>query len=257
MNMQKNALEMAVLMDTVLIASNAPQLYKSSNYYGSYAELANSAVIPFFNVRNRSAGLAYNNLDSANKLPFAYHLTSIGVGFESPMIAYGGPPTSQTPSDLFWAQEIPKHAALILRVSQDEKLVCSCMALPEGVGLAGFSAGLESQAPTGATRPGAMHNIKVGSIDPRGRYGFKEPLRMPREVTYEVQIILSDYARMCLSRMSGPGDYIHDVSGLVATPAASLIRVTMHGVREVQQRNDLFFQSGGATAAAIDDGVDE
>lgn len=256
MNNYNNALEKWELLDTVLITSNADQVFKGGQFFTSYKAMANQSQIPFFNVRNRSVGTMYNNMDSANKLPFAFHLHSIGVAFESPLVSYGAPPVDQSPSDLFFASELPKHCGLILRISQDEKLVQTVAALPDGQGLSGFTTMFPFQTvyPTALEKPSAIKNVKFGNADHSCRWGFPQALQLPREVTFEVSIILSDYARSCLAKMSGPGTYIHDVSGLVTTPAASLIRVSMYGTREVQLRNELFFQ---APISAPSDGGEE
>ena len=85
-----NAYETWSLYDTVVIASNADELWNGQGMYKSYKDLGVPPSVPFFNARNKSAGVQYCNLDSANKLPYVFHCYSMGISFESPNFGGSG-----------------------------------------------------------------------------------------------------------------------------------------------------------------------
>jgi hypothetical protein len=237
-----NAYETWTLYDTVVIASNADTLFKNAAFYTSFAQMSQDSVVPFFNVRNKSVGIQYCNLDSANKLPFVFHAESIGIDFEPPTATTPGGTTTERGdfSNLFFGAELAKHCGFILRISQDEKLVQTCMLMPSGQGVAGFSVGHNQ---VGADTVSQIANVGIGLPDRKNRWPFAETLAMPREVTFDGQLILSQYARDTLAKMYGPGVWRNDPA--VSTswyPQAAQIRVSLYGKREVQQRNELHYR---------------
>lgn len=238
--MQKlNALESWSLYDTVVIASNVNTFFSKEAYFSSYADLANQATVPFFNSRNQSVGVQYCNMESANKMPYPYHLYSIGIDFESPTVSYGDPTDTKLPSDMFFSNELVKHCGFIFKVSQDEKLVQTCSLMPSGQGVAGYAAyPVDGSGDAGA----AQHNVTNGVPHRDNRRAMRSPIVIPREATIEGQLVLSNYAREALAKAAGPGDWENDQAVPANNfPQSSQIRVTMYGYREVQQRNALHF----------------
>lgn len=236
----KNARETYPLYDSVLIGSNAPVLYKNAGYFADYAELGAQAMIPFFNVRNKGqAGKQYNNFDSANKLSFVYHCDSIGISIEAPAVSFGsaGAAGEPAPSNLFFATELIKHVGFILKIGQDEKLVAPGTLIPSGQGVGGYASNDQS---TGDIQK-VIQNTNSGDPDLDNRFPFAEPLEMPRESNVEGQLIISEYGRESLKKCVGPGNWEKDQAQTAQYPAMAVIRVTMFGEREVQQRNAQHF----------------
>jgi hypothetical protein len=236
----QNALETYPLYDSILIGSNAPGLYKNAGYFADYAELGQPAMIPFFNVRNKAqAGKQYNNFDSANKLSFVYHCHSIGLSIEAPAVSFGssGAPGEPAPGNLFFATELVKHCGFILKIGQDEKLVAPGSLMPSGQGVAGYA---DNEASTGDIQK-VIQNTNSGDPELKNRFPFAEPLEMPRESNVEGQLIISEYGREALKKMVGPGNWEKDQAKTEQYPAMAVIRVTLFGEREVQQRNAQHF----------------
>lgn len=241
----KNAYETWPLYDTVLIGGDAQTFHQNAGFFTDFSSMATPSVIPFFNVRNKSVGEQYCNLDSANKLPFVYHLYSIGVDFISPLV--GGSQAIESATDsaresyMYFAGEIWKHASFILKVSQDEKLVGTVSLMPSGQGITGWQTGFTTNAEDNATALQTLGNGETISGGPNSnRWKFAEPIQMPREVTFDGQLRFSEHARNALQRMVGPLNIATDGETTLKALMAQ-IRVTMYGMREVQQRNALHY----------------
>lgn len=241
----KNAYEGWTLYDTVMVSSVVDSLYKNSAWYTSYQALGQPSTIPFFNVRNKSVGVQYCNFDSANKLPFVFHCYSIGIDFDAPAVSFGDESETTGQSDAFFAAELANHCGFILKVSQDEKLVQTCVCMPSGQGVAGWNSQVGATGPDPAH---SMQNVTFGIPDRENRWHFAKepgdiPVQMPREVNIEGLLIVSEYGRAALAKMAGPGNWQFNTSasGFNSYPQAATIRVSMYGKREVQQRNDLHF----------------
>jgi len=241
----QNAMEPWSLYDTILIGTG--QSGKGPGWLNSYLDLGNQNKISFFNVRTRSqVGLPYCSMDSADQLTYVFHCYSMGVELYAP-------PTPQVimPEGVFtqvnlqnnalFSAEMPKHMSLRLQVSQDEKLVANVEAVPSGGGFAGATHSMDA--------PTSMHTYQgFGNGDPvlKNRWVFAEPVEMPRNVNISVDLKFSDWARELLKVAQGPGAIAvqaPDGQGLNAKVinAVAMIRVSMFGKREVQQRNALHF----------------
>jgi hypothetical protein len=234
----QNALETYPLYDSVLIGTNAPGLYQNSGYFANFAALGVPATIPFLNVRNKAiAGKQYNNFDSANKLPYVYHCHSIGLSIEAPAVSFGNTGAGPSPSNLFFATELVKHCGFILKVGQDEKLVAPGSLIPSGQGVAGYASNFAS---TG-DKQSVIQNTNNGNPDKNNRFPFPETISMPRESNVEGQLVISEYGREALKKCVGPGNWEKDQDESEQYPAMAVIRVTLFGEREVQQRNAKHF----------------
>lgn len=238
MNQPVNAWEPWTLYDSVLISTVADTIYSGQGFFNSYAALSAPAQIPFLNVRNKSAvGEAYNNFDSRDKLPYVYHAYTIGISFEAPSVTYGAIQTGQSEGAILFANEIVKHCGFVLKVSQDEKLVHTAELMPNGQGVTGWGTSTEIG---GAVAPTIGQNVSSGQPDKDNKWPFPNPIEMPREVNISGTLVISPYGKSLLAKMVGPGTVRVSEAG-ATYPAAALLRVSLGGFREVQQRNALHY----------------
>jgi len=241
----QNAMEPWSLYDTILIGTG--QSGKGPGWLDSYLDLGNQNKISFFNVRTRSqVGLPYCSMDSAQQLSFAFHCYSMGVELYAPPTPQVKLPEGvfiQQPlqNNVLFSAEMPKHMSIRMQVSQDEKLLANVEAVPSGGGFAGAMHSMDAPSSVNVYQ-------QFGNGDPvlKNRWVFAEPVEMPRNVNISVDLKFSDWARELLKVAQGPGAIAvqaPDGQGLNAKVinAVSMIRVSMFGKREVQQRNALHF----------------
>lgn len=237
-----NVHEPWALYDSVLIG-NIAAITDVDGWLATYIALGALREIPFFNIRNRSsAGEPYCNLDSTEILPFVFHAYSLGVEFHGPVLSQSNDTGSGYISigdAALFANELPKHAAIQLQVSQDEKLLNTAMLTPAGAGVAGASSELQDSvlAPVG---PITTYGIGMRSL--ANRWRFAEPIKMPRNVTVRAKITFSEYGRNLLNAMAGPGWMVVDpAESPTVHKRAAMIRVSLIGKREVQRRGELHY----------------
>lgn len=241
----ENVSESWVLYDTVLVTGYNASLQNNDGYFPSFGIMGNATNIPFFNVRNRNHGLAYNNQDTRDQLPFVLKIYSIGVSFFSPStVCYrddaGAPNGPQrTALDLFEG-ELPKHTSLTLTTNQDDRLKIGSLLTPPGYGMmvSGVAAG---DIETAYTYPNiAKVSWCQGMPELTNKWGFRKPLEIPRRANLSVRLDFSEYGREMLNAMPGPFYQpfraLADPSTYAMKWAVAGIQVTIGGVREVQQR---------------------
>lgn len=247
--MPENARERFPLYDTVMVMNNCSTMYPNAAWYNQYADLGAPAEIPFLNVRNRSIGAAYNNFDSAEKLPFVYHIYAMGIYFTPPTVSTmkigETAPTATNQvraSDIYFATEMARHSSMILKVGQDEKWVGSSDMLPAGQGVSGWVRHLDA---TAQTLGGSVQTFNNGEPANRNVWVFPEPISVPRDRQISGVLTLSSNLRDALKKASGPGYWLNTTETDYPDkyPAASLIQVILGGYREVQPRNQLTFSS--------------
>jgi hypothetical protein len=250
-----NVKEMWCLYDTILIGPGMKALGRG--WFDSFAELAAANELPFFNQRNRSAvGVAYNNQDSAELMAFPFLAYSLGVEFLVMPFGDSCPtiprmPFEKAPSDPVLQQQnegvpqifqgLMEHAAVLLKISQDEKLVNVITHQPAGFGTSG------SAIPGGeVSRFGWIANYNNGEPEISNRYPWTIPLDMPRNVNWSAVVKFSNLAKYYLARLGGPetwgnsNDLIPDGENfVVAGKSVAAIRCSLIGSREVQQRGQL------------------
>lgn len=212
----------------------------------SYFALSQLEEIPFFTVRNRSeVGLAYTNKESKDATPFVYYLHSIGIECRSQgnFTELKETPTAEDIAAMnsarVFEQIIPYHIGAILKVREDEKLATTVEFAPAGMGLYSYTAGAV---------PALVHASTIGWASLGNRFQFPDPIAIPRNTVLAVTLKLSAYARYLLSHMVGPGaviplvdDPTSEAPAELIVKANSLIRVTLNGFREVQQRGELHY----------------
>lgn len=149
--MPQNVKEQIILTDTILVSKFVGQMTdRPSGWFGSFADAGAAGEFSFMNVRNRSIGVAYNNQDARDQLPFGMRITSIGVKCFGPAAASqftaclnkGSTDTDRVPyaDDVYvdpvpaeltnreelhtavWEADLPNHLSLILRTNQDIRL---------------------------------------------------------------------------------------------------------------------------------------
>lgn len=243
-----NVVENALLYDTCLIASNVATLSYPTGYFASYAAVGAANDIPFFNVRNRNSGLAYNNQDTRDQMSFAMKIFSIGVQWFGPSTAlYGdaeGSPYPQRVSEqTIWMTEIPKHTSIEFQTNQDIRFKANSLMAPSGMGTigGGVAQGSTLDSPTAIPSPNvAKMNWTQGTPMLTNRWGFRNPIEIPRNANISVRLRITEYGRTLLQNMVGPtfqpfqdvannGDYIFK-------PAYCGVRCVLNGQRFVQQR---------------------
>jgi len=243
----ENVAENWVLYDTVLIGAQiGQQLNFTDGYQATFAALGGLTRVPFFNIRNRNHGLAYNNQDTRDALPYALRIFTIGLQFFAPSVACyrnaaGVPIGPQSAEIDLWATEIARHASITLQTNQDERLKINAQMTPAGVGTVGGGVAQgDAQQLTSTYMNVHKTNISGGVAQLTNKWGFLEPLEIPRRANVSVVVEFSEYARNLLQAMPGPmlnpfRDDADDGSYYFAGSVAGM-RVFLGGQRLVQQR---------------------
>lgn len=153
MSDRKNVREQIILTDTVLIGKYVGKMTdRPQGWFTTFADAGAAGSFSFMNVRNRSIGIAYNNQDARDQLPFGMRIMSIGVKFWAPgtashftactnkgSTATGGDRTpydeTQSADPSFslltnreelhngvWEADLPNNCSLELRTNQDIRL---------------------------------------------------------------------------------------------------------------------------------------
>jgi hypothetical protein len=261
MNQPMNARETWKPYDTVIVGASLGAT-GGVRWYPSFASIGEAEYVPFFNQRNRSAaGLWATNMDAKESMPFVYHIYNIGVQFSAPctypVLEYSDDgeenrvgPTLDLATHVWlqWA-ELLKHTSVILKVSQDDKLVANALALPAGYGTFGII-NVDAEATMDGVESGAVQTMGNGIAQLDNVFGFPIPVAVPRNCIFEVQVKFSKYARELLKRMEGPGKVmINTAPASVFTLSDAtvdgmcMIEVTLNGRRAVQLRNQQRFSA--------------
>lgn len=241
----ENVNESWVMYDTVLIGGYVNSLSHHDGYFPSFGILANSASIPFFNVRNRNHGLSYNNQDTRDQLPYVLKIYSIGVSYFGPStVCYrdtAGVPAGPQRSELdCWESEVPKHTSLTLTTNQDDRLKIASLITPPGYG-AMVSGIAQGDIETDFSYPGVVKATwNQGIPELTNKWGFRNPIEVPRRANLSVRLDMSEYCRGLLDVMPGPlyqpFQSIADDGTYAFKWGMCGIQVAIGGIREVQQR---------------------
>lgn len=272
-----NVLEAATVYDTLCVCQS---MYGAENqadgWFNTMADFGNWQDHLFFKNRSEAnVGLAYSNMQSADRIDYAFHAFSVGARFFAPPSLVEWPASDAEDSwtlntlKMFWEQELPNHVSFTLRIGQDDQIDLAGMLMPPGYGPqgAGASLGLDDAGlVTGGTTQDIFsqaQSIFVGTQgvpDISNRYSLvteiedpetgeliRRPLEIPRNETIEIRMKLSEYAQTRLRSIAGPG-YLHFptwawaeefwVKSYTAFAARYGIQVSLYGVREVQQRGE-------------------
>lgn len=244
----ENVGENWTLYDTVLCGGYTSSMSFNDGYQTTFAAMGGLNSVPFFNVRNRNHGLAYNNQDTRDQLPWAFRIFTIGVSFFSPAtVLYrnnaGVPRGPQNIEQALWETELPKHASLVLQTNQDERLKINTLMTPSGSGI--VSGGVaqgdpELQIVGNVTPASALQSYSQGVPELTNKWGFPNPLDVPRRANLSVTIRFSEYGRQLLQTMPGPFFQVFRADGSAGTYTFKNgmfgIQVVLGGQRLVQQR---------------------
>lgn len=239
-----NVPEAWMMFDSILIGGYWATVQPNQGYFQAYGTFALNSEFSFFNVRNRSHGIPYNNQDARDQLPFVFHIYGIGVAWFSPSTsAYlnQNPPLGEeTICNKFWQCEVPKHTSVTLRTNQDERLLTNALMVPPGYGPVGGGVAVGDMQTT-HTVPNMHHTaFNVGESMLVNMWGFPKPLQIPRTANISVILRISTYAQNMLQQFTGPLSQImksvaNDGTNFNA-PGTAGIQVFLRGKREVQQR---------------------
>lgn len=215
----QNVPEALTLCDTMLVTGQALSLKWHDGYFPSFQLAGQANSWPFFNVRNRNHGLAYNNQDTRDTLAYAFEIYSIGVDFWSPAViqqclynAGNGAPAGmfvQQNMSAIWTCDLPRHASVKFNVNQDEKLNATCCMVPSGMGPVGGGAGqgdfglLTAPPSTEALHP-MYAALTQGQSEITCRFKFPNPIQVPRRASISAVVTLSEYGRQLLQAVDGP-----------------------------------------------------
>lgn len=241
----ENVNESWVMYDTVLVGGYVNTLSNHDGYFPSWGIMGGSNSIPFFNVRNRNHGLAYNNQDTRDQLPYVFKIYSIGVSFFGPSTTTyrdnAGVPFGAQRTELdCWESEIPKHTSLTLTTNQDDRLKIASLITPPGYGMmvSGVAQGdIEADYAYPAV---TKASFSQGMPELTNKWGFRNPIEVPRRANLSVRLDISEYGRELLQAMPGP--FLQPFMALVDDGTYVFkwgmcgVQVTIGGIREVQQR---------------------
>lgn len=236
------------LYDTVLIGAYTASFQFNDGWFQTFALAGAAANWPFFNVRNRAHGLAYNNQDTRDQMAYVFRVFTVGVNFFAPSLSNyhdnaGTPDLPQIQALHHFQHELPKHCSLTLQVQQDERLKIASLMTPSGYGATGGGVGQgdpEAAWSAGGAPPNISRwNVHQGLPELTNKWAFRNPLEIPRRANLQVTIGLSEYARAMLQQLTGPWQYVFANSDSTAWQfkyALCGVQVVLGGQRLVQQR---------------------
>jgi len=238
-----NAKERFEVHDSIMIG-NTKSIAGKPGWYDSFSSFAASQKHSLFKQRAISdVGLAYNNMDTRDQMPFAFELTSIGISFAAPLGITGeefDPVTPANDNNLIgpiWCNDVPRLIGFRLKVRQDEKLLHCCELAPEGAGSVGAMG-----VAAGGGALNVMTNITQSEPDLDNRWPFPEPIGIPRAASFSVELELSSYCVEMLRTWPQLNDYYFGpIEQQVRVPSVASIRCSLIGNRFVQQRNELHY----------------
>lgn len=266
-----NVAETFPLYDTVLISkmfgqTRHPELIQPG-WFENYNTLSGVGEIPFFNVRSRNVGLAYNNQDARDSMPYPFEAYSLGVAWFGNALSLDDcaarADTEEVCQHIFQS-DIPRHSSISFKVNQDERFRAPCLIASPGYGPVGGGAAhgalndlkyagaytVSGAAPVDfypagyPVDPSRMNVVTTQGVPLRGvRWPFPVPIEIPKRASISAVVTISDYGRQLLAAMSGPGGIISSAfpdTTASGTPRSGYagIQVTLYGKRLVQQRGE-------------------
>lgn len=248
-----NVKEQWFLYDTILVSPWTATLpHEVPGWYSTFVALGAADDLAFFNVRNKSVGLAYNNQESRDQIPFALTISTMSVGFFAPACSsqlgdldQGSVRGRVDQISAFWENEVPQHTSVILRVNQDERLKSNCAIVAPCYGPIGSAMG---QGDMGAAA-GCNSSVTLGGMGRahlKYRWNFPTGIGVPRRATLNVTLRMVEWLRTLFGNLWGPGnnEWIDYVAGppeseeLVYKPSCFMVQVLLTGKRQVQQRGE-------------------
>lgn len=218
----------------------------------SYPEMGALSQIPFFNVRNRTAGLMWNNQHKRDSMDAGFIIESLGLDFHAmPFTSSINDWTTNYElivddymSHVFMV-DLPRHIGVRVKVQQDVVLKTHAFFCAPGYGLTGggYARGQASDFSALTNDNGWDHHCSVNSqgvpsLD--NRWAFPEPLEIPRNASFSVELELNEYVRGLLIAMEDDeGTFFGDIDGdddIRELRPFSTIQCSIFGSELVQQR---------------------
>jgi hypothetical protein len=249
-----NVKEQWFLYDTIAVSPWVNTMaHPIPGWYPLFSDIAAADDLTFFNTRNKSIGLAYNNQESRDQIPYALVCESLSVGFFAPALSSQlGTLTTGTYRgridgiSAFWENELPQHTSVTFRTNQDERLKTNCALVPACYGPVGYATGQGDTSTVGGNS-GSVNAGGMGRADLKYRWVFPSGIDIPRRATIGVQLRFVEWARSVLASIWGPGnnEFYDSVAAepiptteLVYKPTMFMIQVLITGRRQVQQRGE-------------------
>lgn len=247
---RENVLEPWAIYDTILISHDFYGTEESvQGWFTTMAGFAARDRHTFFKGRNEAVcGSAYNNMQTMDKLDFAFHCFSIGLRFFGACsmieeVALGG--VNQMQLSPFFMYDLPLHTGIDFKVGQDGKYEGNSYMSPAGYGSQAMGIGNGKDAYTaGLGYPTAIQAGSQGSPRKKNRFQFDSPIPIPRNETIEATLFIAETMTQFMVNMAGPWQ-----NGSAYWTGAALdkemyftrygIQMSLYGVREVQQRGQL------------------
>jgi len=249
----KNVKEQWFLYDTVVVSPWVATLpHPVPGWYETFRDIGAADDITFYNSRNKSVGLAYNNQESRDQIPFALTVESLSVGFFAPACSSQlGELDQETyrgrvdQLSAWWENDLPQHTSVIFRVNQDERLKANCALVAPCYGPIGSSMGQGDLAGNGGNN-GSVTCGGLGRSHLKYRWEFPTGIGVPRRATLAITLRFVEWARAVLGEFWGPGnnEFIDYLAGppeseeLVFKPSMFMIQTMLTGKRQVQQRGE-------------------
>lgn len=238
----KNIAEVWTLYDSVLVTEyNINQSIQQPGWFTTFAEAGAAQNFSFFNVRNRQAGLSFNNQDTRDALAFPLVIYGMGVQFFSPamksLMLPGGVDTIEQHVSHLWEVELPRHVSVELQIQQDIKVETTSLMVPPGYGPVGGAVGngvfndFTGPCPAFQTQINSQSNTHINN-----RYKFPKPIQVPRRANVSAVLRLSEYASQLLQTFPQGQRVFQSSSGIDQQGAVFGICVSLTGQRQVQQR---------------------
>jgi hypothetical protein len=245
----QNVAESRPLYDTISVSGFNTSPNDVDGWFTTFALFGAAAGHYFFNVRNRSVGIAYNNQDKRDALPYAMRMKSFGVTFFAPSIRdlYNTIDPAAADEDVwacdFWEKELPRHSSIEFVVMQDEHIACNSFACPPGYGMVGggFGRGYATTQEDITSYPTIKGHVSQGVPEMGNRWPFPGDLDVPRDGNIFARVQFSEWARNILQTMTGPGWIVgpnSDGSAFQGMYANFGIQVSIFGEALIQQRGE-------------------
>lgn len=243
----QNVREDWTIHDTVVIHSIYGQTPKNPGWFQSYAALATVNEINFFNVRNRTIGLFWNDQDARDVMPYGFYLKSIGVRFWAPAtntLYLSDASVFDHTSHHTFVCDVPWHLYGVLQVQQDEVLKVNSAMLPSGMGFFGDGVGGGSPILPGGEQTiagiGGHHDsFTQGMPQLQNRWVWPVEVQIPKRANIGFKLVLNEYIRSVLLQMNNwtcPSE--EGAAGIKVFNGISGIQVTLKGERLAQQRGE-------------------
>ena len=244
------------LIDTVGIVNTAlPQssawdsMQMPPGWFTTWADAGAVQEWPLFNMRTRAdTPLCFNNQEARDATTYPILIHGIGVSFFGPQTVQLDQSTLTHHHALqmaLWANEIPQHTGLILKVQQDELLKINCMMCGSGNGPIGGGYGqLVSDGATDTYINYAVASTAYTQGVPtfENVWPFSSPIGVPKQAALSVTITLPQWVRRMLQALDGPFGYRpYYNEGHDLVPVLFGVQVTLYTMRALQKRGERRF----------------